>query len=114
MASPFFVVDLAAKVYEAHWKNLEDRANAQKGAMYTTIFVDYLQKLTDIENRITSFPWYQSILDQAHGYLSKCEFSSLSGKNDGHIRTLINLFLINLGVVPKTKDLYQSMRDGFG
>lgn len=111
---PLFVIDFAAKAYEAHWKNLEARANAQKGAMYTTIFVDYLQKLTDIENRITSFAWYQSILDQAHGYLSKCEFSSPSGKNDGHIRTLVNLFLINLGVVPKTKDLYENMRNGFG
>ena len=75
---PLFVIDFAAKAYEAHWKNLEARANAQKGAMYTTIFVDYLQKLTDIENRITSFPWYQSILDQAHGYLSKCDFSSIT------------------------------------
>ena len=113
-AISLFVVDVASQAYEAHWKNLEARAKSQKEAMYTTIFVDYLQKLTEIENRITSFKWYQSILDQAYKYLSSIDFSSPAGKNDGHIRTLINLFLINLGVVPKTKDLYAEMRKGFG
>ena len=44
-AVSLFVVDVASQAYEAHWKNLEARANSQKGAMYTTIFVDYLQKL---------------------------------------------------------------------
>jgi hypothetical protein len=113
-AISLFVIGVAAHAYDAHWKNLEARANCEKGAVYTTIFVNYLQKLTDIESRITSFPWYQSILDQAYGYLSKCEFSSPSDKNDGHIRTLINLFLINLGIVPKAKDLYNKMQNSFG
>lgn len=114
-ALSLFVIDFASQAYQTHWKSLEAKAAQTTDVMASSIFTDYLNKITEIENRITSYDWYRSILLQSRKYLGVIDFTTPFGrKDDGHIETFLNIFFERLGVVPDAKEIYNQMRKGFG